>query len=126
MNGAAPLNNQGNTGRTGGKDPSRMGEECGGKRGGEAGIRWERGQLGRMFQLNQRAGSPRSGSGLRLDYSAADGIPHQSGGFVNVEFFHDAGAMRFGGFYTQAQQRGYFLCGVAFRDQLQHLAFAST
>ena len=36
--------------------------------------------------------------------AAADGIQHQTGGLMNVEFLHQPGAMRLRGFDTDAEQ----------------------
>ncbi len=61
---------------------------------------------------------------LGLDQPAADGIPHQAGRQVDVQFFPDAGAVRFGGLHPDAQAPRNFLGGLPLRDELQDLPFA--
>jgi len=61
---------------------------------------------------------------LRTDDAAADGIEHQAGGLVDVEFLHQPGAMRLRGFDADAEQGSDILGGFSFGDELQDLAFS--
>src|SRR6185437_17122193 len=56
--------------------------------------------------------------------SPAHGVAHQAGGLVDLEFLHDAGAMRVRGLHAQAQYPGDLTGGLALGDELQHLALA--
>src|SRR5438876_1505733 len=60
---------------------------------------------------------------LGLDQPAADGIPDQAGGLVDVELFHNAGALRFRGLYPDAQPPRDLLGGPPLCDKLQNLPF---
>ena len=76
----AAHNNRGNTGKGWGKDPNRE-KKIRGINGGTM-----------TLSKGKRV--------LRLNNSAANGITYQSGGFVDVEFFHDPGTVRFRSFYA--------------------------
>ena len=53
-----------------------------------------------------------------------NGIARQTGDGVNIEFVHDAFAMRLDGAYAHAQLPGDFLVAHALGDEDEHFAFA--
>jgi len=59
-----------------------------------------------------------------LDDTVTNGIQHQAGCLVNIQLLHQPGAMRFGRFHPDAEQRGNIFCGFSFCNQLQHLSLA--
>src|SRR5262249_49793830 len=58
-----------------------------------------------------------------LDEASSNGIAHQAGDFMDVEFFQDPVAMGLGGIDTDVEDCGNLLRAVAFRNQLQDLSF---
>ena len=59
-----------------------------------------------------------------LDDACADGVTRESGGVVDVEFFHEMFAMLLDGLDADTEFGRSFLVGLAFGDQLQHFHFA--
>ena len=59
-----------------------------------------------------RANPLRAMSGL--DQTAANGVAHQTRCFVDIEFLHEPGSVRFGSFYTDAQMHSNVLRGLSF------------
>src|SRR6266496_1929567 len=68
----------------------------------------------------------RSGKGpkLSLDQAASDRVPDEPRGVVYLELPHDASSVRFGRLGADAQSLRDLLGRLAFRDELQDLAFA--
>src|SRR5882757_5483381 len=60
---------------------------------------------------------------LRLYQSISNGVAHQSGGLMNIEFLHYFRAVRIGRLDADAEQCRDLLGRMPFADQLQHLSF---
>src|SRR6185437_5531527 len=52
-----------------------------------------------------------------------NGKPNKARTLVNTEFFHDVGAMGYGGFERNAEGEGDLFCAHAFADQAQDFDF---
>ncbi len=50
----------------------------------------------------------------RLGQTAANGVTYQTRCFVDIEFLHESGSMRFSSFYTDAQVYSDILRGLSF------------
>src|SRR5689334_24371066 len=62
--------------------------------------------------------------GLRFDQPAADGVPHETGGVMEIQLVHNTMPMRFRRFHAHSQQARHFLGRHTLSDQLQHFAFS--
>src|SRR5258708_25519715 len=60
---------------------------------------------------------------LRLYQSISNGVAHQSGGLMNIEFFHYFRAVRIGRLDADAEQCRDLLGRMPFANHLQHLSF---
>ena len=60
---------------------------------------------------------------LGLGQTFADGIANQASGPVNIQLFHDPGAMGLGGLDAHPQNGSDFLGGLALGNELQDLPF---
>src|ERR1700722_11284135 len=79
-------------------------------------TRWERpGAMRRRAALGQAR--------LWLYQAISDRITDQSGGLVNIEFFHYLGAVGIRRLGADTQQHRDFFGGMPFADQLQDLSF---
>ena len=65
-----------------------------------------------------------STDGLGGDPALADGIPNQVRRVVDIQFLHEAPAMKLGRFHADMQGFRDLLGGFAFADELQDLALA--
>ena len=62
----------------------------------------------------------------RANEAVTNGVAHECGSLVDVELLHEARAVRFGRFYADKQDACNILCGFAFGDELENLAFAQS
>src|SRR5437773_9572560 len=61
---------------------------------------------------------------LRFDQPRANRVPHQPGRLVDVQLFHDAGAVEFGRLDADLQDARDLLRALPLHQQLQHLQLA--